>query len=404
MMGFAPRIWDKGDTLASLRYLELTWRELEPERGVLQWAEIAHRYDLPTLRAQGIHLVLRFLCDRPGTAPHRDIPDWLYARTGDGRDYKCEYGYGYAPNYENPVFLAEHARLLHMLGETCGHDGFVAFVELGSLGHWGEWHIRQDAALPPMPGEALRDEYAIHYLDAFPDAKLLMRRPFRFAKAYGLGLYNDMTGEPQASKGWFDWLAHGGWYGMEPTALRPMPDFWRTAPAGGELTSALPMAVLLDSELPRTLALLRRTHLTFLGPLAPDPDFTAGYYAVLGCLGYRLHIMQVTLTGNKLTVTITNNGAAPFYWNWQVKVYLETAAGDTLATLPLPIFLPDLQPGTQQVATVALPSMAAAQQLTLGIVDPMTHQDTVHFATKAPVNAGRIYLLGPQDLLGLQTV
>ena len=81
-------------------------------------------------------------CDEPGDEAHLDIPDWLYEQTGTGRWYDIAYGKGYAPDYTDPVFFAAHERLLRAVGERLGADGFVSYVELGSLGHWGEWHVK----------------------------------------------------------------------------------------------------------------------------------------------------------------------------------------------------------------------------------------------------------------------
>jgi len=146
-IGYAPMIdtAEAGD--ATLRYLELTWREAEPEEGVYAWEAISEKYDFASLREQGIHLVLRFACDVPGQETHLDIPDWLYAQTRDGSWYDTDYGKGYSPNYANALFRAAHHRVLCALAEFLGRDGFVSYVELGSLGHWGEWHIKSEDGL-----------------------------------------------------------------------------------------------------------------------------------------------------------------------------------------------------------------------------------------------------------------
>lgn len=91
-IGYAPMIdtAEAGD--AALRYLELTWREAEPKEGVYAWEAISEKYDFASLREQGIHLVLRFVCDVPGQETHLDIPDWLYAQTKDGSWYDTDYG------------------------------------------------------------------------------------------------------------------------------------------------------------------------------------------------------------------------------------------------------------------------------------------------------------------------
>ena len=32
------------------------------------------------------------------------------------------------------------------MGQRWGNDDFIAYIELGGLGHWGEWHVHSDAA------------------------------------------------------------------------------------------------------------------------------------------------------------------------------------------------------------------------------------------------------------------
>ena len=411
-IGYAPMIDDDqeaGD--ATLRYLELTWREVEPEEGVYAWEDISRKYGLASLREQGIHLVLRFVCDVPGKDTHLDIPDWLYAQTRDGNWYDMDYGKGYSPNYANETFRTAHHRVLYALAEFFGTDGFVSYVELGSLGHWGEWHIKSGKGLVPMPDETIRDEYAADYLVAFSTSKLLMRRPFRFTAKQCLGLYNDMTGEENDTREWLSWMAEGGWYGNDPNALVPMPAFWQNAPVGGEFTSSLPMKDMLEQDLPRTLRLLEESHMSFLGPKTAPVKYAKGYNAVLKRLGYRLRVTELKLTpcagGVSADLTVANEGAAPFYWDWAVNLYGEDAAGNTLYTVPLPLSLPELMPGESQTVSVVLEgaeirqlcggwkkSLSRSQtHLTIGIVDPMTGRDAVRFAMKGKQKNGRMVLL-----------
>lgn len=410
-IGYAPMLDDPEAGDATLRYLELRWREVEPEEGVYAWEAIEQKYGLAALREQGIHLVLRFVCDVPGKEPHLDIPDWLYAQTGDGSWYDTAYGKGYSPDYANETFRAAHRRVLGALAAFLGTDGFVTYVELGSLGHWGEWHIKSGEGLVPMPDEAIRDEYAADYRAAFPAAKLLMRRPFRFAAEQHLGLYNDMTGHEKDTEEWLGWIEHGGWYGSDPHALVPMPAFWQDAPVGGEFTSSLSMQDLLVNNLPRTLDLLEASHMSFLGPKTAQAACAKGYDAVLRRLGYRLRVTELKLTpcagGVSAYLTVANEGAAPFYWDWVVNLYGEDAAGNTRYTVPLPLSLPELMPGESQTVSVVLEgaeirqlcggwkkSLSRSQtHLTIGIVDPMTGRDAVRFAMKGKQKNGRMVLL-----------
>ena len=405
MIGYAPMVDNPEAEGCTLRYIELKWRDVEPEEGVYAWDAIEEKYGLEKLREQGIHLVLRFVCDVPGREEHLDIPDWLYEKTGNGSWYSTEYGKGYSPDYSDPVFRAAHHRTIRAVAEQFDRDGFAAYVELGSLGHWGEWHIKSGEGLVPMPTEAIRDEYEKAYTEAFSNAKLLMRRPFRAAAEDQLGLYNDMTGHEKDTEEWLGWIGKGGWYGEEPGALAAMPEFWQNAPVGGEFTSSLSMKEMLDTELSRTLDLIRKSHMSFLGPKVAEQRFNRGYREVLKSLGYRLWVTDLEVNrdgeGGSVTLTLANDGEAPFYWDWDLNLYLEDKDGRTLETCRLPLSLPDLMPGEEQTLTVELSNLSGLfrlrnrQRLTIGIVDPMTGRDAVRFAMKANTTAsGRTVLMG----------
>ena len=373
LIGYAPGVRDAHTEGTTLRYLGLSWREVEPEEGQFAWETLEQTYDLSELRQQGVHL--------------------------DGSWYENDYGSGYSPNYANAELLAAHETVLRALGEFLGGDGFVSYVELGSLGHWGEWHIR--AGLVPMPEEAVRDQYAAAYQAAFPNAKLLMRRPFRFAAEHGLGLYNDMTGHPKDTEEWLGWIANGGWYSGEPDGLLPMPEGWKTAPIGGELTSSIPLDQLLTTDLDQTIELIKKSHMSFLGPKIADLAFRNGYDTVQKALGYRLRVERASLkrtgAGVVLTLTFCNDGTAPFYWDWPVQIYLEEG-GRTLETIPLDLDLKTLLPGESRTVNAALPGVdrpfcwGSERRITLGIVDPMTGADSVRFAMKADRENGRTVL------------
>ena len=57
-----------------------------------------------------------------------------------------------------------HNRAIAALGARFDGDPFVAYVEMGSLVHWGEWHIHEK--IGRMPAESIRDQYLQAYLDA----------------------------------------------------------------------------------------------------------------------------------------------------------------------------------------------------------------------------------------------
>lgn len=383
---------------SSLVYMDITWKELEPEEGVFDWENIAQDNYLEQWRAEGKNVVLRFVCDVPSDSEHRDIPDWLYEKTGgDGTVYDMKYGKGYSPNYENEDFITSHEKAIEEIGRQLGRDSFVSYVQLGSLGHWGEWHVNYSAGIPRMPKREIRQRYVEPYTKAFPHAKLLMRRPFTEAPE-GCGVFNDMAGDLESTVEWLGWIENGGGYeqAQEEDGLKAMPDIWNTAPIGGELTSGLSMEEMLTEEKPRTSKLLEDSHMTFIGPKIPklseDGRMSTDAQTMLRYVGYRYRVSKLEVRQpffrNKryLDVTWTNDGVAPIYWNWIPCLYLLNENG-VVERIPLDIDLTALTQGVSAKAEVVVSKeiMDAANQIAVGIENPETGKAEIWL----PMTAGR---------------
>ena len=406
LMGYAPSAWyNEVSEDISLLYMDITWAELEPEEGVYNWASIDEENQISRWRKEGKHLVLRFVCDIPGEEAHMDIPEWLYEKSGKaGKWYDGEYGKGFAPDYNNPTIISCHEQAVKALGEHFGQDGLISYVELGSLGHWGEWHVNYSEGIQRIPREAVRDKYILPWTEAFPDARILMRRPFASAEKYGFGLYNDMTGQPEATQSWFDWINNGGEYDQtgEKNVIVPMKDFWKTAPSGGEFTSSLSMEEMLDTNLSGTVEMIREAHTTFLGPKIPDENYVDGYKEVLKNMGYRLWIsmaeLKNTAKGSRLKLTWENSGVAPMYKEWPVYVYIEDESGKLVEKSRISIKISSLLPGEKATTLTALETerlnslLEKGYRLSVGIEDPMTELPCVRFAMEALYQEGKNYL------------
>ena len=406
LMGYAPSAWyNEVSEDISLLYMDITWAELEPEEGVYNWASIDEENQISRWRKEGKHLVLRFVCDIPSDEEHMDIPEWLYEKSGKaGKWYDGEYGKGFAPDYNNPTIISCHEQAVKALGEHFGQDGLISYVELGSLGHWGEWHVNYSEGIQRIPREAVRDKYILPWTEAFPDARILMRRPFASAEKYGFGLYNDMTGQPEATQSWFDWINNGGEYDQtgEKNVIVPMKDFWKTAPSGGEFTSSLSMEEMLDTNLSGTVEMIREAHTTFLGPKIPDENYVDGYKEVLKNMGYRLWIsmaeLKNTAKGSRLKLTWENSGVAPMYKEWPVYVYIEDESGKLVEKSRISIKISSLLPGEKATTLTALETerlnslLEKGYRISVGIEDPMTELPCVRFAMEALYQEGKNYL------------
>lgn len=377
----------------TLVYANLRWADFEPKPGVYDFDAFEEANHFDKWRAEGKRLILRFVMDLPGEKKHMDIPKWLYDLTGgDGKTYKTPYGRGYCPDYENSELIAAHERAIRALGARYNGDPFLAFVQLGSLGHWGEWHVHEKAGT--MPGEAVRDQYAQPYLDSFSHAKLMMRRPFRFAERNGFGLFNDMAGDPEATETWLDWIAQGGEYDETgEDALKAMPDGWKTAPIGGERAMALTPEELLGDNLSRTLSLLAESHASWIGPgsfvdVKQGGPLQPALDQVSRTLGYRLRVSNAQLTVSEertaLSLTWENDGNAPFYFGWKPVIRVSDQAGGT-QILDMDMNLSDILPGVPITVETDIGAPASeTYDVEIAILDPATGEPGVALAMGAP--------------------
>jgi len=412
MVGFAPPANDYenvGDN--TLVFVSVTWREWEPQRGVYDYESLEEDNHLAQWRAMGKRVVFRFICDLPGEEEHLDIPDWLYDEIeGDGDWYDTSYGKGFSPNYANEILIQRHRKAIQALGERYGADDFFCYIELGSLGHWGEWHTKYEDNIRRMPDAGVREQYILPYVESFPHAMLLMRRPFKEAKRYGTGIYNDATGVEEDTREWLNWIRYGGTYEEtgEEDALVPMANAWKRAPIGGEFTDSIPMSHMLDQRIETTLQLIRESHMTFLGPLCPDStEFGEGLHhgadLVRNALGYRLRIDKVTLTesflipkGLQIGLDWINEGTAPMYRDWDVYLYLLDRKGQEVLKEKVEIDLRDIVGESKVKSVTELPVgnlPKGVYELGIAIIDPLTGQPAVAFAMEN-TRTDRIYVLG----------
>lgn len=378
----------------TLIYANLLWGDFEPTQGEYDFESFEELNHFAKWRQEGKKAIIRFVMDVPGSKSHMDIPNWLWKKTGkDGQSYNISYGRGYNPNYANPVLIEFHEKAITALGEHYGQDPFIAFVQLGSLGHWGEWHV--SSKLHPLPLEPIRDLYVLPYLDAFPNAQLLMRRPFAIASKHKIGLYNDTTGSLESTQTWLNWIEEGGIYDQtqEESALVPMPDAWIHAPVGGELSTRYKHIEFLEEEmLGQTLALFELSHTSWIGPRSfvdvdRDGEYQKAIDQVNQKIGYRLRVAKSEITQTddgqvSLLLTWENSAIAPFYFDWQPS--LQILAGDGKSViLPLDLNVEDIKPG-QPVQTEIMIGKetvpAGSYTVYAGIVNPQSGDAEIELA------------------------
>jgi len=129
----------------SVVYLRLAWAYLEPEEGRFNWSVV----DAPAQRwiRRGKQVAFRLTCSESGL--RFATPEWVKA--AGARGYWFRPGVGvvedasdprvcWEPDFDDPVFLAKLGSFLTAAAGRYDGSPEVAFIDVGSLGVWGEGH------------------------------------------------------------------------------------------------------------------------------------------------------------------------------------------------------------------------------------------------------------------------
>ena len=126
-------------------YLRLAWSYLEPEEGKFNWDVLDSQIEKWT--KHGFGLAFRITCKETGTKPVEQqfaTPIWVKDAGAKG-DY-CRKGMKsnpadpWEPVYDDPVFLQKLDTFMRSFAERYDGKAWLRYVDVGSLGDWGEGH------------------------------------------------------------------------------------------------------------------------------------------------------------------------------------------------------------------------------------------------------------------------
>ncbi|MCX0362360.1 DUF4832 domain-containing protein, partial [Clostridium perfringens] len=282
----------------SLVYANLYWSDLEPSKGNYDFKNIEEKFNFNYWKSKNVKMIIRIILDYPNKENSMQIPKWLYDEIGrDGTFYDISYGKGFSPNYENKTLIYYHEKLIKALGERYNSSSEIAFIELGSIGHWGEWHTYEDDKIKlKFPDESSANEYVKPYLKYFPNKIMMMRRPFKIAKQNNFGLFNDMIGDKNSTDEFLSWVNNGYYNHLLKTDEPEMKDFWKRAPSGGEFAYGdQSINYFKKFSIESTIDQLKSLHTTFIGPNCPadkDNTYKESYDRILNTIGYKFVIEE----------------------------------------------------------------------------------------------------------------
>ena len=381
--------------LHTLAYAPIYWSEIEKFKGDYDFEAFEEKNFFSYWKSTGVKIIIRFIMDYPVAGKkHMDIPQWLYEELNDGVYYDIPYGQGYSPNYGNEKLIEYHRKVIEAMAERYDDNDMIAYVQLGSLGHYGEWHNYKEANLLPFPNQSVTDKYANHYISYFKNKKLVMRRPYDItAKHDNIGLYNDIIGDENATQNFISWFNNGTTSSETGETSPPMKDFWKSAPSGGEISSEVNMENLFGIQYPKLKKMIEDGHTSFLGPSSPvylqsEGQATLNVNDLIKTMGYRFRANKAKYTDSvkkngtvKIELDFENLNNIPFYYDWKMTYYLFDDQIREVIRVPSDFDIRTLVAAkTTDKISFKADVPRGTYSLTCGLVNPATQNPEVRFA------------------------
>lgn len=371
----------------SMVFQYVSWRELEPNRGEYRFAEWEKAWDGKAGKDK--HVIFRVYVDYPKKPS--GLPDWL-RKAGVKEVAYEDHGGGKSPDYDDPRMVEGMERLIAALGKRYNADPRIAFVQLGLLGFWGEWHTFPRPKLYASPDTERRIVDA--YRKAFPAKSLMVR----YARGHPgqqdwIGFHDDMF--PEDTDNGKDWSF------LAAVRKAKRTENWKVAVVGGEMVPGQ-AARWLGEDFETTLAMLERSHFTWVGPYCPalvrshDEQFRKRSERLIRKMGYEFRIEEVSHPAAskakqpvRIALTGKNLGVAPFYYPWPVEWALLDSAGKVVSLATTDWDIRKWLPGDFAERTaLGFDAPPGTYRLALGIRDPWKDRPAIGFANDVPATGG----------------
>lgn len=415
-------------------YIRLAWSYLEPKEGEFHWEVIDRLIDKWV--GHGLGIAFRISCRETGTDRIEQqfaTPKWVMEAGAKGDFYYKGKRTGpdgpWEPVFDDPVFLQKLEGFLKAFGQRYDGKPWLRYVDIGSIGDWGEGHTSSGSHLAYDFDQ--RKPHVDLYCKYFPRSQLVISDDFVYSipdldqrqRMHQLILDRGIAYRDDSIL--VDYYVRA--YSDNWTVRSPQyfADAWRQTPQVLELQHygavkrdgnwvVRPGSSIDRSGNGRTgadyfrgaLGLLHATYIGYHGYarewLDDNPELTE---ELLNRCGYWYFLNQVRMpetwrTGADVPLTLTweNRGVAPSYTPFQLKLRLQgkgrqdfvTDSGNT-KWLPRPD-----QPAHEEAYTFKLAEDLAPGQYTLKLklFCPRTGRDVLLALSQKLQDAEGYYTIG----------
>lgn len=402
LKGFVAYPGPRSDFPHSLVWNYISLRSLMTGPTNFQW-EVLER-ELAAASRQGRQFIPRFHLDFPGTPiaiPQFLIDAGVKVRTWTNTNTQpWPPTVSYTPDYQDARLRSALTNFIHALSARYDGDPRLAFLPMGLLGTWGEWHNspRDEWFASKTVQREVMDAYQL----AFKTTRILARYPagpsdFTYASNHQrpLGYHDDSfawatmeTGRPGDE--WFfrSRLLHAG-----------AAEKWRDHPIGGEVRPEVwaclwdtPTCAPAGQEFVRCATNIHASWLANDGVFSRNLTGDRLQQALAGArlLGYEFQVTRAIIGDAfvgvpfRVELTLTNSGIAPFYYPWPLELAALHTNGAPAETWAMAQRLTGLLPAAPAVTwTHEVPKLnlaAGRYRLAMRVVHPLTNGLSLRFA------------------------
>jgi len=142
-------------------YLRLAWSYLEPEEGKYDWRridEVVAKY-VPLGYKISFRITSKETGDYPGTVGQEmdgvqyATPVWVMKAGAKGTVPKGYSDKSWTPVWDDPIYLEKLSNFQHAFAARYDGKPWVSYIDIGSIGEWGEGHTSFSTKIPPTVAE-----------------------------------------------------------------------------------------------------------------------------------------------------------------------------------------------------------------------------------------------------------
>ncbi|MEX5281372.1 DUF4832 domain-containing protein [Nitrospira tepida] len=319
---------------STVAYFRWSWADLEPAEGHYAF-DFVDRI-IEQAKAKGERLAFRIVAEY-----EQGSPRWLLEK-GVASIKETD---GIFPDYNNPLFLEYHEKLIKAFGERYGASPEIDHVDIGSVGCWGEWNTAcclpeqrpQCQAFFPSEGNQLR--ITDWYFRYFPQVPLVSLHggQLKYGAERGAGWRGDCFGD----YGYFTPTWNHMEHAYAPVLRDPViGEAWKRGPVQFEVCGVMQDWQDKGFDIDRILQQGLDWHLSVLNAKsAPVPEaWRSKVEQFLKKMGYRLVLREFShqaeaRAGGPLVLQSRweNVGVAPVYRPWPLAYRLRNESEQVMA-------------------------------------------------------------------------